>query len=204
MEAGEAGLVARQRMPEAAGTVLVLEKRYTLEEEPGVLTVAWRLVNEGAEVYQTDHYNHHFFRLSEAGPGPGYRVYPRGVPHGPPALVRGFEVRRGEWRLTDTPGKGRAAYVGFSREDACEHATPAGAAGFLLAHSDGGRVDFDAGAPAELLAVWAGPEGMCPEVFVRVAAEAGGEARFTQRYRFWREGAGGGVNWPTAQRAEAE
>jgi hypothetical protein len=176
-------LTARQFMPSADGVALELEKTYSLGAIPGELLVAWRLRNPGERPYRSDHYNHHFFRFAGAEPGPGYVVRPRGVPQGPPRLVRGFDVKPGEWRLAVVPTATRAAYVGFSRADACE-GVEAPAAGFVLEHRAGGRVDFDAGLAAELICAWAGPEGVCPEVFVRVEAPAGGEARWTQTYRF--------------------
>lgn len=185
-EGGGAVLRVEQVMPELGGVRLRIRRSYALEPG-GVLRVAHEVEQDGGERYQFNHYNHHFFRPGGVGPGTGEMVRMRGLRIGvEPGRTGGFRRARpgGWWRLAAAPRPGRAAYMAWGPEAAGK-----GLAGFEFVGAEGDRVEFDAGARGAAFAVWAGVEGFCPEVFVRMEVPPGGRARWEQRYRFVPSGA---------------
>lgn len=183
VDKGDDWLEARQAMPETPAGRLVLTKRYRLLDR-NELEVRFSLSVSGkSDVYTTTHYNHHFFLVGEQAPDRRYRVEFLGLPPSWEARPQGFAVETNQWRLLERPSPERAWYVALEPRSFLGTIENKGA-GFRLELPARGFVEFTSDGAVTKAAVWAGLEGFCPELFVKVAVPPGGEASWTQHYRF--------------------
>ena len=150
-------------------------KTYTVGAD-NVLTITYHLANSGEVPWTFEHYNHHWFRLGAAEPGPSYRI------------VSGFELPEAETRFLVEPNAlrmaaplrdGEAAYYGSDLRDATVSENTV-----VLSVDGSAIVRYEGSFPPARFAVYASDEGFCPEIFKRSALQPGETISWFASYRF--------------------
>jgi hypothetical protein len=151
------------------------QKTYILESD-NALSINYQLSNLGADSWTFEHYNHHWFRLRDIEPGPGYRVV---TDFKLPAAETSLLLGENSLGIRATFNEDEAAYYASDLAS-----VEAAANAFALAVDDSEIVHYQGSFPPARLALYANGDGVCPEIFKRSFLGPGETRSWSATYRF--------------------
>ncbi len=166
-----------QEAPEWATWPYRYQKTYRLLPDQR-LVIDYELTNLGNEPWSFEHYNHHWFRLPDLPMGPQYSV------------TTDFELPDTETNLDKGPNHLRIStplQPGEAQYYASELSNvPAASSQFVVKVDDHRLVEYTSSESANRFALYADPDGFCPEIFIRHTIDSGQTIRWSSEYRFFK------------------
>ena len=150
-------------------------KSYKLTGHNG-LEIHYELSNTGSLAWSFEHYNHHWFRITDVPVGPDYRVV---TGFELPVAQTGLQLEAFSLEIPSPLGPGEAHYYASELSN-----LPASANHFEVQVAGAASVRYQGSFSPRRFAVYADADGFCPEVFFRAALEPGDTASWSTTYRF--------------------
>jgi hypothetical protein len=167
----------RQELSSATGYGYRYLKR--VELAPAGFVIRRTLANTGNKPIDTDHYGHHFMTVDGDPIGPNYSLqFPWPPRAKDPAGLRDIAVLRGDKLLFVKPltqGQVQTPIVGFGDKAEDNRVTVEHTASHL-------RMAIINDRPLAKFNVWSLKTTLCPEPFVQIKLEPGGETSWNTRY----------------------
>ncbi len=178
---GEDWIMFRHTVESTTGWEYVYTKRISLTVEPSGFVIDHTLRNTGSRVIETDQYNHNFFMIDGSVTGPGFQVeFPFGITSTEGLRDSQDVLRIGGNRIRfarpyQGDGHSWVALKGYG-DDPSDH-------GFRVVNEvTGAGVEVSVDRPVHRMTFWATTTTLCPENFLALTIEPGGEESWRSTY----------------------
>jgi len=171
----DTSLTVSQTTPSSSHWPYQYSKTYTLLPN-AQMKIDYVLTNLGTTAWTFEHYNHHWFRVEDEPIGAAYSVstaFP--LPEAPTGLVRAMH-------LLTMPGPLAVGEAQYYASDLMNVA--ASESRFEVRVNAEPIVEFRGDTPPDRFALYADPDGFCPEIFTRQTVEPQQTVRWQSLYQF--------------------